>query len=404
MDGAEGGVGRPLRVGLYSPYFGSTYGGGEKYLGTAAEVLRDRYPQHSIEIVSPVPVDVERYGRVLGLDLSGIRLRFGTRRVTPLHRLVARAPGLRPLRNALVARQARVMTRDYDLWIAMAYVIPAISDARRSIMLCQFPYELRGERARHDLAAFHPIICQSEYVRDCVRRLWDRQAEVLPPPIDVPPEEPNWSRKRHLILSVGRFVASGHVKRHDVLIRAFRKLCASGVDDWELVLAGSLHRDAASLAYFRQIEDQARGYAIRILADRPLADLQRLYEAASIYWHAAGFGVDPVTHPEALEHFGMTTVEAMASGAVPVVIGRGGQPEVVEDGVSGYLWQTVDELVATTARLTQDIRLLERVRVAAREASRRYGRDTFGERLLQYLDRPIQEATAPASRELQERR
>ncbi len=391
-------MGRSLRIGLHSPYFGSTYGGGEKYLGTAAEVLRDDYPEHRVEIVSPVPVDRERYARVLGLDLSGIATRSGTRRVTPAHRLVARAPGLRPLRNALVARQAAAMTRDYDLWIAMAYVIPAISEAGRSVLLCQFPYPLGRGRRRRDLDAFEPIICQSEYVRGCVRRLWHREAAVLPPPVEVPPRQPDWSRKRHLILSVGRFVAGGHVKRHDVLVRAFRELCASGIGDWQLVLAGSLHRDAASLAYLRQVEELARGYPVRILTDVPLSDLGRLYAAAPIYWHAAGFGVDAALHPEALEHFGMATVEAMANGAVPVVIGRGGQPEVVQDGVSGYLWVDPRTLVDRTRVLIEDPGLRERVGRSARAASQRFDRQSFA-RMLQSLLGPVVDAVeaSPAS-------
>lgn len=387
-------MGRSLRIGLHSPYFGSTYGGGEKYLGTVAEVLRDLYPEHRIEIASPVPVDAERYRRVLGLDLSRVALRSGTRRVTPAHRLVARAPGLRPLRNALVARQAATMTRDYDLWIAMAYAIPAISAAPRSILLCQFPYELRGERARHQLAAFDPVICQSEYVRACVRRLWDRDANVLPPPIEVPPEEPDWSGKRHLILSVGRFVAGGHVKRHDLLARAFRQLCASGRGDWELVLAGSVHRDPASLAYLREIESIARGYPIRILTDLPLQDLQRLYAEASIYWHAAGFGVDAAAHPEALEHFGMTTVEAMARGAAPVVIGRGGQPEVVDDGVSGYLWTDTETLLNRTRLLIEDSALRQKVGESARRRSQEFDRESFARRLRSLMGPVIEAITA----------
>lgn len=398
MDDSQSGVGRSLRIGLHSPYFGSTYGGGEKYLGTVAEVLRDRYPEHRIEIVSPVPADSERYSRLLGLDLSGITLRSGTRRLTPVHRLVARAPGLRPLRNTLVARQAAAMTRDYDLWIAMAYVIPAISAAPRSVMLCQFPYHLRDDRARHELAAFDPVICQSEYVRECVRRFWERDAGVLPPPVEVPVQEPDWYRKRRLILSVGRFVAGGHVKRHDTLVRAFRELCGSGVGDWELVLAGSLHRDAASLAYLRQVEDLARGYPVRILTDLPRADLGRLYEEASIYWHAAGFGVDAGAHPEALEHFGMTTAEAMASGAVPVVIGRGGQPEVVQDGVSGYLWTDPGTLVERTRLLIEDPMLRERLGRSARGASHKFDRQSFARTLLVLMGPVIDSLAAGSGR------
>ena len=64
-----------MRIGLYSPFMGSTMGGGEKYLGVTAETLRDAFPGHSVEILSPVPVDVGRYQEMLGLDLSGISFR-----------------------------------------------------------------------------------------------------------------------------------------------------------------------------------------------------------------------------------------------------------------------------------------------------------------------------------------
>lgn len=384
-------MGRPLRIGLHSPYFGSTFGGGEKYLGTAAEILRDAYPQHRVEIVSPVPVDRARYERVLGLHLGGIELRSGTRRVTPLHRLAARAPGLRRARNRFVTRQAGRVTAEYDLWIAMVYVIPAVSAARRSMLLCQFPYELRNDRMRADLEVFSPVVCQSDYVRRCVQTRWHRFSEVLWPPVDVPDEEPDWGAKRRMVLSVGRFVAGGHVKRHDVLVRAFRQLHDDGLRDWELVLAGSLHRDPQSLAYHRRVVELAEGYPVRVLTDAPREELDRLYREAAVYWHAAGYGVDADAHPEALEHFGMTTVEAMSRGAVPVVIGRGGQREVVADGVNGYLWNTIETMVERTREVAGSSDLRCRLGTAARAASRQFGRDEFARRWLALVEPVVAE-------------
>ena len=60
-----------------------------------------------------------------------------------------------------------------------------------------------------------------------------------------------------------------------------------------------------------------------------------LYGRASIFWHAAGLGEDPERHPDRYEHFGITTVEAMSAGAVPVVIDAAGQVEIVEHGANG---------------------------------------------------------------------
>ena len=65
------------------------------------------------------------------------------------------------------------------------------------------------------------------------------------------------------------------------------------------------------------------------------AELRDLYARASIFWHAAGLGEDPERHPDRYEHFGITTVEAMSAGAVPVVIDAAGQVEIVEHGAYG---------------------------------------------------------------------
>ena len=81
------------------------------------------------------------------------------------------------------------------------------------------------------------------------------------------------------------------------------------------------------------------------------------------------------------EHFGITTVEAMAAGCVPVVVARGGQTELVTHGVDGYLWQTPDELDAYTLRLLQDEDLRRTMAAAARLSARRFDHRHFTENL-----------------------
>jgi len=410
---------RPLKIGLYSPFFGSTLGGGEKYLGVTAEAVRDAFPGHQVEIVTPVPVDTSLYERMLDLDLSGIRFISTNRRVTWLHRALNALPTLRLYRDLFIGGQAIEYTRAYDLFIAMVYVIPVFSLARHSVMLCQFPYNkakhptrlpraifdiyalpyrlLRAGRFPDDIGCFQEIICQSSYVRKWIAEYWKRDAAIINPPIDVPPAEPNWEAKAPIILSVGRFFRGGHAKRHDLMVGAFRELCDAGLTGWELHLAGSVHRQGQNAGYYESIVELARGYPIHLHPDAEYAQVQDLYRRASIYWHAAGYGADP-RDPALLEHFGMTTAEAMGHGVVPVVIGSGGQPEVVQDGVDGLLWNDEPQLISATRRLIDDPNLRRRLAIEARRSAPRFSRAEFKRKMIESL-KPILvelEATRPA--------
>ncbi|MBO0835410.1 MAG: glycosyltransferase, partial [Actinobacteria bacterium] len=124
---------------------------------------------------------------------------------------------------------------------------------------------------------------------------------------------------------------------------------------------------------------------VEIHTDASGGELGDLYERASIFWHAAGFGVDAQSRPEDLEHFGMTTAEAMAHGAVPVAIGRGGQVEVVEPEVSGFLWDDLEQMKSQTLRLAASPSLRRTMGLAARERSRRFSRSAFQRNLVAAL-------------------
>jgi glycosyltransferase involved in cell wall biosynthesis len=85
------------------------------------------------------------------------------------------------------------------------------------------------------------------------------------------------------------------------------------------------------------------------------------------------------------ETFGLTAAEAMAA-SVPVVVTRmGGLPEVVEDGVSGFVVDMGD--VGAMARLvdrmtTNDADFVKMSRQAKRRASERFSEDRFATALL----------------------
>jgi glycosyltransferase involved in cell wall biosynthesis len=219
----------------------------------------------------------------------------------------------------------------------------------------------------------------SEFVRKWVVQYWDRESEILYPAVNV--EHFFSSNKSNRILTVGRFFAGQHNKKHLEMISAFRGLVDGGLYDWEFHLAGGTTHGEENEAYLEQLYSTAQGYPIHIHTDISFDNLVNLYAESPIYWHASGFDEDENVNPEKFEHFGITTVEAMAAGCIPVVINKGGQPEIVEHDQSGFLWNTLSDLQAQTLVLINNPSLRKKMSKNALERSRAFGIDRFQIRL-----------------------
>src|SRR5436190_1099440 len=75
--------------------------------------------------------------------------------------------------------------------------------------------------------------------------------------------------------------------------------------------------------------------------------------------------------PSEAESFGMAALEAMASEVPVIATNAGGLPEVVDDGVTGYLLGVgdVDGMAARAIEILSDLRLRRRMGIAARQAA-----------------------------------
>ena len=211
------------------------------------------------------------------------------------------------------------------------------------------------------------LLANSHFTQRWIARRYGRASELLYPPVQVGRFAPGPKRPR--IISVGRFFVEGHSKKQLEMIGVFRRLCDEGLTGWEYHVVGGTHHDAAAREYFETCRAAAAGYPVVLHPDAPLAELVELYAGSALYWNATGYGEDPDVHPDRFEHFGMTTVEAMAGGCVPLSYARAGQPEVVEHDWSGVLWETLDDLAAATRALAADPARRARMAEAAVERS-----------------------------------
>jgi glycosyltransferase involved in cell wall biosynthesis len=242
---------------------------------------------------------------------------------------------------------------------------------------------LPDPRAMEYLRTYDEILPISEFSDEWLERYWDvRGTGVLYPPVDVGSITPRDDRDR-VILGVGRFFDGSHNKKHDEMIRTFGELVREGaLPGWELHLVGGSMPERRHQKYLDRCRSLATGLPVTLHVDAPAKVRDDLYARASIFWHATGFGKAEARDPILFEHFGITTVEAMAAGCVPVVIGRGAQPEIVADGRSGFTWTTRAEWKARTLEVARDLELADRLRAGAMLRSRDFSEEVFRDHLL----------------------
>jgi glycosyltransferase involved in cell wall biosynthesis len=325
-----------MKIALYSPYVPQHTGGGEKHFFDVARVLAKHHDvsiavSHPKESAPLSPDLLKPYEAFVGQSLSGV-----TCVPTPLGTSASSSTKLR-------------WTGQYDgLYVVSdGSFFPSL--ARRNHLHIQIPFT-------HALTPWQRVKVQqwtlntnSEFTKTIIERHWRRPVKyVLEPFIDVPTEPVQ--NKQKIVLHVGRFFTHLHNKRHDVLLEAWQRWCQEHphlANHWKLVMVGKIEQ--GSEAYVESLHHAAQGYPVEFVHDGSRQELHQLYQHASVYWHATGFEVSELEHPEQVEHFGISTLEAMSYGAIPLVVPKGGQPEILAELQAALSWNTVNELVEKTS-------------------------------------------------------
>lgn len=304
-----------MKIGFYSPYL-DALAGGERYVLTLASHWSHA---HSVTLFWDDPLICGKAQRRFDIDMGRVKTTeniFRTRNI---------------FRKMFISRQ-------YDLIFFLTDGSIPTSFAKYNILHFQVPFQ---HIAVHPikLARFQKIVCNSDFTKRNIDARLGKYARVIYPPVS--PIKRTKSVKKDIILSVGRFHP---LKKQDVLIEAFRKGVKTYLRGYTLILAGgSMEPDEP---YLKRLQTAAKNMPVRILPNITYSRLAGLYNEASIYWHAAGYHE---TRPENMEHFGISTIEAMSAGAVPVVFNGGGLPEIVREGEDGFLWANTDVLLKKTA-------------------------------------------------------
>lgn len=340
-----------MKIGFYSPYL-DTFGGGERYMLTLASHLSLK---NDVDIFWDDATIKAPLSKFLKIDLSRVHFKEN----------IFHLPTIKKLRRS----------RSYKLIFVLSDGSVPLTFAKTNILHFQVPFRFNKLSLKTKLALkkYKYIVTNSHFTKSFIDKSFNVNSKVIYPPVDTKSFQPKV--KENIILNVGRFGTNQlHPKKQEVLIDVFKEVYKHA-PGWRLYLVGQAKK--SDQKYIRHLKKVTRGHAIKIIENIPIDRLKKIFEKSSIYWHATGFGEDENLLPEKMEHFGIATVEAQAAGAVPVVIGKGGQKEIVNDARDGYLWNTKTELFDKTMHLINDPKKREQLSTNAIKNAKRFSKEVF---------------------------
>jgi glycosyltransferase involved in cell wall biosynthesis len=199
------------------------------------------------------------------------------------------------------------------------------------------------------------LLSVSDFTRGFVEKKWERDSRtVYPPcPVEAFSELSKVQKRENLVVTVGRIVPE---KRFHMFVELARI-----VPKTRFVAIGSLSDEAS--VYYERLKKTAPENVSFVLS--PLRKVKDLLGRAMAYVHCAEN-----------EHFGITIVEAMAAGCVPIVHDSGGPREIVTGNV-GFRWSDLSTAARQITSLAENDHLRRGFSAASSARAKQFRPEVF---------------------------
>ena len=199
------------------------------------------------------------------------------------------------------------------------------------------------------------LLSVSDFTRGFITKKWKRDSKtVYPPcPVEAFSELSKVQPRENLVVTIGRIVPE---KRFHLFVELARL-----VPETRFVAIGSLSEDSS--AYYERLTRTAPENVSFVLS--PLRKVKNILGRAMAYVHCAEN-----------EHFGITIVEAMAAGCVPIVHDSGGPREIVTSDV-GFRWSNLSVAARQIGMLAENDSLRRELSVASSVRATQFRPDVF---------------------------
>lgn len=185
------------------------------------------------------------------------------------------------------------------------------------------------------------VLANSFFTADAVIREYNVKPIVLYPPVDLRLFRKTTTAKKNLVLTISRFSSEKGLERIPLIARNVNA---------KFVILGSLHSEKMYNEMVRLVREHGVQEKVFLAANAPVSTKVKLLKDAKVYFHTASS-----------EHFGISIVEGMGAGCIPVVSDSGGPREFVpsewryhseEDAAS----RIQDALVSWSPSIGQEMR------------------------------------------------
>ena len=237
------------------------------------------------------------------------------------------------------------------------------------------------------------IIVNSEYTYDGYVSSLEKHNKKCDVPINVLYPlcfdiERNMSvtKKTNTFVCLGRIFtpsARANNKMFDKIIQVFNKIFKTSSVFSTLHIIGSVH-DETWLSYLLKLSSHNRHILIHPNASE--TEKQNLLKTSEFYIHGAGLGLDKNMVPEEFEHFGISVIEAMHHGCIPICV-NGGYPEYyINHNKNGYLFSDEKQLYDIIIGILNGDRIdMNKAREENYILIRKFSKEKHNQRLLTLL-------------------
>ncbi len=217
------------------------------------------------------------------------------------------------------------------------------------------------------------VLTNSQYTSRAITNSFNIHPKILYPPVDVETFRQaalNSTHRENMVLVISRIAPDKQIENAIEVARILKDREEGGregrgdIATKAMIIAGNLHHYDSK--YYQQLRKMIIDYGlsnyISLQTNISFSRLLQLMQLAKVYFH-----------PRLDEHFGISIVEAMAAGLIPVVSKKGGHTEYTP---SKYHFDTVEQAADIIALAFEEART-ESERSAISDSTTRFSNTNY---------------------------